>query len=186
MIKIITIIWAITIPPLMWTIILPVATFLFEKCHGFTENSFVYIIIFKKAGNFQVDKNLTQKPSHQTQKKGIPPSNQNTPTNQVTKTTSPPKKKKSLRFACQIWCFGQQLTQLLPGRKEGQGQGSQTWHPAEAGRPRGTFHRRLLAKSKKKCSRLCLSVWKVWREQDIYGLGMAPSQQQWPPGFLHF
>lgn len=163
--------------------------FLFQKMPWFHRKSFcVYNSLLKKAGDFQVDKNLTQKPSYQTQKtKAFPPSNQNTPTNQVTKTTSPPQKKKSLRFACQIWCFGQQLTQLLPGRKEGQGShGSQTWHPAEAGRPRGTFHRRLLAKSKKKCSRLCLSVWKVWREQDIYGLGMAPSQQQWPPGFLHF
>lgn len=146
----------------------------------FHRKSFVYIIIFKKAGDFQVDKtdkNLSSK------KKASPPQ-QSKHSNQP---KPPPPPPKSLRFACQIRCFGQQLTQLLPGRKEGQGShGSQTWHPAEAGRPRGTFHRRLLAKSKKKCSRLCLSVWKVWREQDIYGLGMAPSQQQWPPGFLHF
>ena len=144
----------------------------------------VYIIIFKKAGDFQVDKNLTQKPSHQ-KKKGIPPSNQNS--NQPKPPPSPPV-KLSVSPAKSGVLDNNSLSSFRVERK-GQGQGSQTWHPAEAGRHparRGAFHRRLLAKSKKKCSRLCLSLWKVWREQDIYGLGMAPSQQQWPPGFLHF
>ena len=94
MIKIITIIWAITIPPLMWTIILPVATcFCFKKCHGFTEKVFVYIILFlKRPATSKLTKTWHKNPLIKHKKPRHPPQ-QSKHSNQPKPPPPPPQKK---------------------------------------------------------------------------------------------
>lgn len=124
----------------------------------FHRKSFVYIIIFKKAGDFQVDK--TDKNPLIIKKKGIPPAIK---TLQPTKTTSPPQKKKISVSPAKSGVLDNNSLSSFRVERKARARGHKLDIPLKPEFParRPAFHRRLLAKSKKKCSRLCLSVWKV-------------------------
>lgn len=156
--------------------------FLFQKMPWFHRKSFcVYNSLLKKAGDFQVDKNLTQKPSYQTQKtKASPPAIK---TLQPTKTTSSPPQKKNL-FVSPAKSGVLDNNSLSSFRVERKARGP-TGHkldiPLKPGDPAEPSTVGSWLSPKKNAPDSACRFGKFEENKIyiyIYGLGMAPSQQQ--------